>query len=108
MSNISAGTSTTTSLVQTGDLTGNLVLQSNAVTIATVTSTGVSVTGNVSATISIISTPVTLASLTAVSGARAFVNNSNLVATGNFGNQIAGTGANTVPVWSNGTSWFIG
>jgi len=45
MSNISAGTSTTTSLVQTGDLTGNLVLQSNAVSIATVTSTGLLVTG---------------------------------------------------------------
>jgi hypothetical protein len=50
MSNISAGTTTTTSLVQTGDLTGNLVLQSNAVSIATVTSTGVLVTGVVSAT----------------------------------------------------------
>jgi len=50
MSNISAGTSTTTSLVQTGDLTGNLVLQSNAVSIATVTSTGVLVSGVVSAT----------------------------------------------------------
>ena len=50
MSNISAGTSTTTSLVQTGDLTGNLVLQSNAVSIATVTSTGVLVSGIVSAT----------------------------------------------------------
>jgi hypothetical protein len=49
MSNISAGTSTTTSLVQTGDLTGNLVLQSNAVSIATVTSTGVLVTGVASA-----------------------------------------------------------
>jgi hypothetical protein len=49
MSNISAGTSTTTSLVQTGDLTGNLVLQSNAVSIATVTSTGVLVSGIVSA-----------------------------------------------------------
>ena len=108
MSNISAGTTTTTSLVQTGDLTGNLVLQSNAVSIATITSTGVSVTGIVSATNSMISTPVAFASLTATAGARAFVNNSNLVATGNFGNQIAGTGSNTVPVWSNGTSWFIG
>jgi hypothetical protein len=50
MSNISAGTTTTTSLVQTGDLTGNLVLQSNAVSIATVTSSGVLISGIVSAT----------------------------------------------------------
>lgn len=52
--------------------------------------------------------PVTLANLTAVAGARAFVNNANLVAAGNFGAQISSGGSNTVPVWSDGTNWYIG
>jgi hypothetical protein len=64
---------------------------------------GNKITGN-----TLVTTPVPLANLTAIAGARAFVNNSNLAAAGNFGNQIAGTGSNTVPVWSNGTNWFIG
>lgn len=34
MSNIAAGTTTTTSLVQTGDITGNLVFQTNGNTTA--------------------------------------------------------------------------
>lgn len=55
-----------------------------------------------------ISTPVALANLTASSGARAFVNNANLAAAGNFGAQISGGGSNTVPVWSDGTHWYIG
>ena len=52
--------------------------------------------------------PIAFASLTAVSGARTFVNNANLVAANNFGQRIDGTGSNTVPVWSDGTNWFIG
>jgi hypothetical protein len=46
MSNISAGTSTLSSLTYTGDTTGNLELQSNGVTVATVASSGFLVTGN--------------------------------------------------------------
>lgn len=56
----------------------------------------------------LITTPVPLVSLSAVAGARAFINNSNLVAAGNFGAQVGGGGANTVPVWSDGTNWYIG
>jgi hypothetical protein len=41
-------------------------------------------------------------------GARAMVNNSNVVASGNFGAIVAGGGANTVPVYSDGTNWRIG
>jgi hypothetical protein len=55
-----------------------------------------------------ITPPVPLANLTAVAGARAFVNDSNLAATGNFGSQIGGCGSNVVPVWSDGTNWYIG
>ena len=57
---------------------------------------------------SITTTPVALAALTAVAGGRAFVNNANLVAAGNFGNQVGSGGSNVVPVWSNGVNWYIG
>lgn len=56
----------------------------------------------------VITPPVPLANLTAVAGARAFVNNGNLVATGNFGAQIGSGGSNVVPVWSDGANWYIG
>jgi len=41
-------------------------------------------------------------------GGRAFANNSNVVAEGNFGARLYGGGSNTVPVWSDGTNWYIG
>jgi len=56
----------------------------------------------------VITAPTALANLTAVAGARAFVNNGNLVAVSNFGAQIGSGGANVVPVWSDGTNWYIG
>jgi len=41
-------------------------------------------------------------------GQRAFINDSNLVATGNFG-QVVGNGAsNVVPIYSDGSDWRIG
>jgi len=49
-----------------------------------------------------------LANLTAIAGSRAFVNDANLVAAGNFGQQVTGGASNTVPVWSDGTNWYIG
>jgi hypothetical protein len=51
---------------------------------------------------------VAYTNLTAVAGGRAFINDGNLVAAGNFGSQVAGGGGNTVPVWSDGTNWYIG
>jgi len=57
-------------------------------------------------------TPVALSVLgtpsTAGAGAKAFVNNGNLVASGNFGAVIGDGGSNTVPVFSDGTNWRIG
>lgn len=41
-------------------------------------------------------------------GRKAFVNDGNLVASGNFGAVISGGGSNTVPVYSDGTNWRIG
>ncbi len=74
----------------TGNITGANVVAANLVTLTTTT------------------TPVALANLVAMSGRRAFVSDSNLSAAGNFGAQIAGGGANTTPVWSDGTNWYIG
>jgi len=41
-------------------------------------------------------------------GARSFVNDSTVAASGNFGAIVAGGGAYTVPVWCDGTNWRIG
>jgi len=64
--------------------------------------------GNVNTGSRVVTTPVAFSTLTAVTGARAFVNDGNLVAATNFGAQVSGGGANTVPVWSDGTNWYIG
>jgi hypothetical protein len=48
------------------------------------------------------------AAATAAAAARMFVTDSNVVAAGNFGNVVAGGGANTVPVYSDGANWRIG
>ena len=41
-------------------------------------------------------------------GLRAFINNGNLAAVGNFGVQVGDGGANYVPVFSDGANWCIG
>ena len=64
--------------------------------------------GNISTGSRVVTTPVAFSTLTAVTGARAFVNDGNLVAATNFGAQVSGGGANTVPIWSDGTNWYIG
>ena len=70
-------------------------------------SVGNVIASNVS-TGTVITPPATFANLVAVSGARAFVNDANIVAAGNFGAAISGGGSNTAPVWSDGVSWYIG
>lgn len=53
----------------------------------------------------------TVATLPAVVSSQyghAFVTDSSVVAAGNFGNVVAGGGANIVPVYSDGTNWRIG
>lgn len=55
---------------------------------------------------------VALASLPAAAtigaGARAFITDANLVASGNFGAAVSGSGSNNVPVYSDGSNWRIG
>lgn len=54
-------------------------------------------------------TPVTYANLpsavSAGAGARAFISDGT---SGNFGVLAAGGGSAVVPVWSNGTAWYVG
>ena len=42
-----------------------------------------------------------------VVGRRAYVTDSTVVASGNFGATVVGGGANTVPIFYNGTNWII-
>jgi hypothetical protein len=67
-----------------------------------------SVGGNAYVSGKVTTLPTALANLTAVAGARAFINNANLVASGNFGTLVGSGGANVVPVWSDGSNWYIG
>ena len=43
-----------------------------------------------------------------VLGARSFVSDSTVVATGHFGSVVVGGGIHAVPVWSDGSDWYIG
>ena len=72
---------------------------------------GGNITGaNVIAANTVHSTVVAFSALPAAttSGLRAFINNGNLAASGNFGAQVTGGGSNVVPVFSDGTNWLIG
>ena len=68
--------------------------------------------GNIKSTGYQSTTPVTVATLpaaaTAGAGARHFVTDSTVAASGNFGAAVTGGGSNIVPVYSDGTSWRIG
>lgn len=56
--------------------------------------------------------PCTVAALPAavmgLEGRKGFVTDSSVVAAGNFGNAVAGSGANKVPVYCDGAAWRIG
>ena len=86
----------------TMSLTGNITTSGN------VSATGNVTGGNLLTNSKVVMTPVVYSALAAVSGARAFVNDGNLVASGNFGAQVIGGGSNVVPVWSDGANWYIG
>ena len=100
------------------DDTGNLTVPGNIsaagnITAGNITTSGsggdITLTGGDILGVNIVvTTPVPLANLTAVAGGRAFVNNSNVTAFGNFGNIVSSGGSNVVPVWSDGTNWYIG
>ena len=81
---------------------------------------GVNVNGEISATGNITggniltdniikTTAKTFATLPAAAnigaGARSFITDAN---TGTFGSQVTSGGANAVPVWTDGTNWYVG
>ena len=65
--------------------------------------------GSINGPVGVIITPTSYANLiTPAAGARAFINDGNKVAAGNFGAVIGDGGSNLVPVWSDGVDWYIG
>jgi len=115
--NLTAGNISYTSNVFVGDLEGSVFADDSTVMVDAIDNvlyagraaiSGNVTGGNISTSSRVISTPTALANLTAVAGGRAFINDGNLAAAGNFGAQVAGGAGNTVPVWSNGSNWYIG
>jgi len=118
--NVSGGNlNVTGNIVDTGALTiitgsnGNIALAPNGTGIVTASS-NVSATGNVTGgnilTAGIVKTTAqTYATLptaaNAGAGARSFITDGN---TATFGSQVIAGGANAVPVWSDGTNWYVG
>jgi len=96
----------TTNLIRSND-SSYLTVQDGLNVIGDVEAQGYIIAGNVISDSSITPSKA-LADLTATDGARAFVNDANLAAAGNFGAQIASGGGNLVPVWSDGSNWYIG
>jgi hypothetical protein len=86
----------------TGNITGG-----NIETTGYLSANSIGVSASVTAQ-TVVTDPVNLGSLTAVFGARAFILDGNLAAAGNFGANVSGGGGNSVPVWSDGTNWYIG
>jgi hypothetical protein len=107
--NISAGNLIATgNMVLTGSLIGSGASPAPSLSgFSSVSAITVSASGNITGG-GVVTAPVALANLTAIAGGRAFVNNANLVAAGNFGNQVGSGGSNVVPVWSDGSNWYIG
>jgi hypothetical protein len=82
------------------DNTGNLTLPSNTFKINYANGTQVSLG---------YTPPTVVASLgAAIAGLRALVTDSTVPAAGNFGALVVGSAGNTVPVWADGTNWYIG
>ena len=107
MSTISSGTTSTTTLVHSGDTTGSLVFKTNDTGSGGTTALTIDTTQN-STFVGWVKMPVyTVATLPAAgtAGRRAFVSNAlTPVAL----SAVVGGGAITVPVFDNGSSWIVG
>lgn len=98
----------------TGNVTANNGMFTNIVNVASHTGAVVSVSGNVTggniSTAGLVKTGSFVtgtipAAAGAGAGARAFVTDADSVT---FGNLYVGGSSNAMPVWSNGTNWYIG
>jgi hypothetical protein len=78
-------------------------------TYGNITNANVISANNLVVTTTVRTIPVTFATLptaaSAGAGARAFITDGN---TATFGSQVGGSGANAIPVYSNGTNWYVG
>jgi hypothetical protein len=78
-------------------------------TYGNITNANVISANNLVVTTTVRTIPVTFAALptaaSAGAGARAFITDGN---TATFGSQVGGSGANAIPVYSNGTNWYVG
>jgi hypothetical protein len=102
-SSVSAGT-----LSATGNITGgNISATGNISTDGYIAAGNIGVSTTIT-TQTLVTDPGPLSGLTLAFGARGFINDGNLAAAGNFGAQVAGGGGNSVPVWSDGSNWYIG
>lgn len=102
---LSIGNTNPTTIHMGGDAT--VILIGNAA--GTTTFAGnITANGDITGARRVVTIPTALGNLTAIAGGRAFANDANLAAAGNFGAQVSGGAGNTVPVWSDGTNWYIG
>jgi hypothetical protein len=86
---------------------GNISATGNISTDSYITAGNIGVSTTIT-TQTLVTDPGPLSGLTLAFGARGFINDGNLAAAGNFGAQVAGGGGNSVPVWSDGSNWYIG
>ena len=75
---------------------------------ASITATGNISGNNILASTRVITTPTSIFNLAATPGSRAFVNDGNVSAFSSFGTSVGGGGSNIVPVWSDGSGWYVG
>jgi hypothetical protein len=104
-----------TTIVNTASFTGGLVSVSGNVTSGNILTGGlISATANITggniSTAGLVNTGSFVtgtipAAAGAGAGSRAFVTDADSIT---FGNLYVGGSGNAMPVWSNGTSWFIG
>ena len=114
-SHLGAVVSVTGNITGGNILTAGLISATGNVNVGNLINAGLtSVTGNITGgnilTAGIVKTTAkTYATLptaaNAGAGARSFITDGN---TATFGSQVIAGGANAVPVWSNGTNWYVG
>jgi len=97
------GNSSSTTYQWVFDAGGNLSAPGNISAVGNITGGNISTAGVVKTGVFVTGNIPTAAGVGA--GARAFVTDAN---SGTFGNLYVGGAANAMPVWSNGTSWYVG
>ena len=110
----------TISVIGNATITDNLLVGDQIATTGNITSGNLLTGGLISATANVTggniltagvvkTTAKTFATLPAAAnigaGARSFITDAN---TATFGSQVTSGGANAVPVWTNGTNWYVG